>query len=132
MRPRFSMHFSPFAKGTTSYNSAIVKFDFYPLRFEFTAKESLFFPPGKAGNILRGAMGVIFRRIACVADCRDARSCDIRQSCPYARVFEPMAMADRGAGTSACRAGTHPGACSQLHNPGSSPLVTRGGNEIAP
>jgi hypothetical protein len=74
------------------YNSAIVKFEFYPLRFEFTAKESLYFPPGKAGNILRGAMGVIFRRIACVPDCRDARSCDIRQSCPYARVFEPMAM----------------------------------------
>jgi hypothetical protein len=74
-----------------------VKFDFYPLRFEFTAKESLYFPPGKAGNILRGAMGVIFRRIACVPDCRDARSCDLRQSCPYAKVFlasSPSGLAD--------------------------------------
>lgn len=67
-------------------------FRFYPLRFQFVAREPLFFPPGKAANILRGALGVIFRKIACVPDCRDARSCDIRQSCPYARVFEPMAM----------------------------------------
>jgi hypothetical protein len=69
-----------------------MNFEFYPLRFEFTAKESLHFPPGKAGNILRGAMGVIFRRIACVPDCRDAKFCEIRESCPYARVFEPMAL----------------------------------------
>jgi hypothetical protein len=74
------------------YNNAILQFKLFPLRFEFVAKESLFFPPGKAANILRGAMGVIFRRIACVPDCRDARSCDIRQSCPYARVFEPTAI----------------------------------------
>jgi hypothetical protein len=74
------------------YNNAILQFKLFPLRFEFVAKESLFFSPGKAANILRGAMGVIFRRIACVPDCRDARSCDIRLSCPYARVFEPMAL----------------------------------------
>jgi hypothetical protein len=69
-----------------------VKFDFYPLRFEFTAKESLFFPRGKAGNILRGAMGLNFRRIACVPDCHDAKTCDIRHSCPYTKVFEPTAI----------------------------------------
>ncbi len=68
-------------------------FRFYPLRFHFVAKESLFFPPGKAANILRGALGVIFRRIACVPHCIDAKACDIRQSCPYARVFEPVASA---------------------------------------
>jgi hypothetical protein len=73
------------------YNNAILQFKLFPLRFEFVAKESLFFPPGKAANILRGAMGVIFRRIACVPDCRDAVSCEIRQSCPYAKVFEPTA-----------------------------------------
>jgi hypothetical protein len=66
-------------------------FRFYPLRFHFVAKESLFFPPGKAANILRGALGVIFRRIACVPHCADARTCDLRDSCPYARVFEPVA-----------------------------------------
>jgi len=66
-----------------------LRFDFYPLRFEFIARESLFFPPGKAGNILRGALGVIFRRIACVPHCRDARSCELRDACPYAQIFEP-------------------------------------------
>lgn len=73
------------------YNNAILYFRFYPLRFEFVAKESLFFPPGKAANILRGALGVIFRKIACVPHCADARNCDMRDSCPYARVFEPIA-----------------------------------------
>lgn len=69
-----------------------MKFDFYPLRFEFTAREALFFPRGKAGNILRGAMGLTFRGIACLPDCHDAKSCDIRRSCPYARIFEPTAI----------------------------------------
>jgi hypothetical protein len=67
-----------------------VQFEFFPLRFEFTAREPLFFPPGKASNILRGALGVIFRRIACVPECQDARTCEIRHSCPYASVFAPV------------------------------------------
>lgn len=66
-------------------------FEFYPLRFEFIARDSLFFPPGKAANILRGALGLIFRRIACLPHCLDARGCEARESCCYARVFEPMA-----------------------------------------
>ena len=66
-------------------------FRFYPLRFHFIAKESLFFPPGKAANTLRGAFGVIFRRIACVPHCAGAKTCHLRDSCPYARVFEPIA-----------------------------------------
>jgi hypothetical protein len=71
-----------------------VDFKFYPLRFEFIAKQSLFFPPGKASNILRGALGVIFRSIACVPECQqsgNARTCEIRNTCPYARIFEPVA-----------------------------------------
>jgi hypothetical protein len=36
-----------------------VRFEFYPLRLEFTARESLFFPPGKAANTLRGALGTV-------------------------------------------------------------------------
>jgi hypothetical protein len=80
------------------YNHAILYFRFYPLRFEFIAKESLFFPPGKAANILRGALGVIFRKLACVAHCTDARTCEIRASCPYVRVFEPMAFGDGPSG----------------------------------
>jgi hypothetical protein len=46
---------------------------FFPLRFEFTAREPLCLPPGKAANILRGALGVILKRFACT----------------YAKVFEP-------------------------------------------
>lgn len=79
------------------YNDALnVTFQFYPLRFEFVARDLLFFPPGKAANILRGALGVIFRRIACVPHCAGARVCGIRNSCPYARVFEPMAGSANG------------------------------------
>lgn len=66
-----------------------MNFDFFPLRFEFTARDSLFFPPGKASNILRGALGVVFRKIACVPECQDAQTCSSRQSCPYARIFAP-------------------------------------------
>jgi hypothetical protein len=53
-----------------------MRFEFFPLRLEFTARESLFFPPGKAANTLRGALGTEFRRIAPV---------------PYAEVFAPVA-----------------------------------------
>ena len=47
---------------------------------------------GKSANILRGAFGTIFRRIACVPDCESARTCELRVSCPYASMFEPSAM----------------------------------------
>jgi hypothetical protein len=73
-----------------------VNFKFYPLRFEFTAAEPVFFPPGKAANTLRGALGTIFRAIACTPACRAAgssRTCEDRSGCPYARVFEPVAIA---------------------------------------
>ncbi len=71
-------------------------FRFYPLRFEFLARESLFFPPGKAANILRGALGTVFRQIACVPGCPGAAGCEIRFSCPYARIFEPAAPHGEG------------------------------------
>ena len=66
-----------------------MNFEFFPLRFEFTARESLFFPPGKAANILRGALGTVFRKIACVPECDDSRTCAIRHTCPYAKLFAP-------------------------------------------
>ena len=66
-------------------------FRLYPLRFSFVAREAIYFPPGKSSNILRGAFGVIFRRIACVPQCTGARECEWRASCPYARMFEPTA-----------------------------------------
>lgn len=74
-----------------------MNFHFFPLRFEFVAGESLFFPPGKAANILRGALGVIFRRIACIPQCVDVKTCDVRNSCPYAKIFDPtMAQQEVG------------------------------------
>ena len=72
-----------------------MRFGFFPLRFEFTARESLFFPPGKAANVLRGALGTVFRRIACVPECAGnpggEGTCERRQTCPYSRVFAPVA-----------------------------------------
>ena len=73
------------------YNDRILPFFFYPLRFEFVARETISFPRGQAANILRGAFGLAFRRVACVADCQGAAGCEIRQTCAYARVFEPRA-----------------------------------------
>jgi hypothetical protein len=51
-----------------------MEFRFYPLRLQFLAHDSLHFPPGKAANILRGALGLIFKR-------QDPRT--------YASIFEP-------------------------------------------
>jgi CRISPR-associated endoribonuclease Cas6 len=67
-------------------------FRLYPLRFSFLAREPIHFPAGKSSNILRGAFGTIFRRIACVPGCTGARECEWRGSCPYARMFEPSAL----------------------------------------
>jgi hypothetical protein len=38
-----------------------VTFEFFALRFHFRAKDSIFFAPGKSGNILRGAFGTLFQ-----------------------------------------------------------------------
>ena len=74
-----------------------MQFDFIPLRFEFVAHDPLYMPPGKAGNILRGAFGSVLRRTTCPPECEHVRSCVNWQDCPYARVFEPIR---RGAGPS--------------------------------
>lgn len=68
-------------------------FRFYPLRFCFQARDAIYFPPGKSSNILRGAFGTIFRRLVCDPSCPGARECEFRETCPYARIFEPRAPA---------------------------------------
>ena len=73
-----------------------MSFDFYRFRFHFQAKGSVFFPPGKSGNVIRGAFGEIFRRLVCVPDCPGALRCEIRSTCPYARIFEPRAAHGEG------------------------------------
>lgn len=69
-----------------------MEFKVYPLRFSFSAVDSVYFPPGKSSNLLRGAFGTIFRRLACVSHCAGAGVCELRSTCPYARMFEPSAL----------------------------------------
>jgi hypothetical protein len=64
-------------------------FEFYRFRFHFRSAGTLFFPVYKSGNIVRGAFGGIFRKLVCIPSCHDAKTCDIRADCPYARIFEP-------------------------------------------
>jgi hypothetical protein len=45
---------------------------------------------------VRGAFGTIFRKLVCMPDCRDAKRCDVRTTCPYACVFEPQAARGEG------------------------------------
>jgi len=66
-------------------------FSLYAFRFCFRALDPLYFPPAKAGNVVRGAFGTIFRRLACLPECTDPRTCPVRANCPYARMFEPHA-----------------------------------------
>jgi hypothetical protein len=73
-----------------------VTFDLHSFRFTFSALDSISFPAGMPGNILRGALGSVLRRIACVPECpghagRDVRECERRMDCAYARIFEPTA-----------------------------------------
>jgi len=58
-----------------------VTFDLIHLRMHFRAVELIRFPPGKAGNVLRGAFGILLRDSANAAD--------------YAQIFEPKAS-ERG------------------------------------
>lgn len=66
---------------------------FHRLRFEFKAKGSIHFPRFKSTNILRGAFGSIFRRIACLPECREPSVCPLNGECPYEQVFAPIARA---------------------------------------
>jgi hypothetical protein len=76
--------------------SAAPRFALYPFRFTFRAASPLYFPPGKAGNIVRGAFGLLFRKLACVPGCADVRTCPSRELCCYARFFEPSASGPSG------------------------------------
>jgi hypothetical protein len=71
-------------------------FEFYRFRFRFLAVGTLYFPPYKSGNIVRGAFGSIFRKLVCLPGCEDAKKCDARATCAYARVFEPRAAHGEG------------------------------------
>ena len=67
-------------------------FQLESLRFSFLANESIHFADGKSSNILRGAFGILFRRLTCNPQCRSVRQCELRHTCPYARIFEPSSL----------------------------------------
>jgi hypothetical protein len=71
-------------------------FRFYRFRFQFGSAGRISFPPYKSGNIVRGAFGSILRKLVCVPGCREAKVCDVRANCPYARIFEPQAARREG------------------------------------
>jgi CRISPR/Cas system endoribonuclease Cas6 (RAMP superfamily) len=58
-------------------------------RFRIAPIQTLFVPSVNKGNMLRGGFGQAFRRLCCVPQCRDSRSCPLNTSCPYREVFEP-------------------------------------------
>jgi hypothetical protein len=68
-----------------------VRLNIVPLQFTFRARDPVWFPPGKAANIFRGAFGTIFRKIACDPHCVGAAECPIAKNCAYAKMFEPRA-----------------------------------------
>jgi hypothetical protein len=71
-------------------------FEFYRFRFWFRAAGALYFPAYQSGNIVRGAFGNVFRKLACKPECHDAKTCEWRRTCAYARVFEPRAARGEG------------------------------------
>jgi hypothetical protein len=60
-----------------------VTFHLQACRFHFAARQIIRFPQGQAGNVVRGALGILLRQVTCAED--------------YARIFQP---ASAGAGPS--------------------------------
>ncbi len=86
---------APAEESVTEAGRAL-SFQLHAFRFHFKACDSVYFPPGKSGNIVRGAFGTIFKQIVCIPKCHETRACDLRASCAYARIFEPVAPAGEG------------------------------------
>ncbi len=64
-------------------------FSWQRLNFHFTALERVIFPSLLSANMLRGALGVLSRKLACPPACPGAQACPQNATCLYARVFEP-------------------------------------------
>lgn len=58
-------------------------------RFTIAPLQPLQVPAMNKGNMLRGGFGHAFRRLCCVPQCRDTRTCPLAMSCPYKGIFEP-------------------------------------------
>src|ERR1017187_3447675 len=57
------------------------QFEFYRFRFHFRAIDPVYFPVGKSGNVIRGALGMVLR--------------DTASPAAYARLFEPGRSEER-------------------------------------
>ncbi len=73
-------------------------FSVYRLRFRWKSAERVFFPAGKASNVVRGALGATLRGICCVKECHSAATCELRARCGYARIFEPVGISEGPSG----------------------------------
>jgi hypothetical protein len=58
-------------------------------RFRIAPLQPLLVPVVNKGNMLRGGFGHAFRRLCCIPQCSDTRTCPLAASCPYKAVFEP-------------------------------------------
>ncbi len=58
-------------------------------RFSIAPLQPLLVPTVSKGNMLRGGFGHAFRRLCCIPQCRDTKSCPLAATCPYKSVFEP-------------------------------------------
>jgi hypothetical protein len=58
-------------------------------RFTLAPVQPLEVPAINKSNMLRGGFGHAFRRLCCVPQCKDAKTCPLAVSCPYKAVFEP-------------------------------------------
>jgi hypothetical protein len=63
-------------------------------RFTIAPVQALEVPAINKGNMLRGGFGHAFRRLCCVPQCKDAKTCPLATSCPYKAVFEPSPPPD--------------------------------------
>jgi hypothetical protein len=76
----------------TSALAQPLTFELFAFRLRFRAHQPLYFPPGKAGNVIRGALGQTFKEFVCQSNCPGAKTCEQRSTCAYARLFEPTAI----------------------------------------
>jgi CRISPR/Cas system endoribonuclease Cas6 (RAMP superfamily) len=58
-------------------------------RFTIAPVQPLEVPAVNKGNMLRGGFGHAFRRLCCVPQCKDTKTCPLATSCPYKAIFEP-------------------------------------------
>jgi hypothetical protein len=71
-------------------SNQVMEFTVLRARLEFEALEDIALLAGDEMNTFRGALGLALQSVVCKPACRDAKTCAIRESCAYARFFEPL------------------------------------------